>query len=180
VEPAISNQQAQSFVDPAIVSVGKKPAHAPLPDNAISSMPQEAPATPIKPLASATAAPLPTNTSPFVGVAKERHPRKPSAATLAAPFSSIDIADAGEPETDDALAQDPPTKAPKSRAAQLLHDTMNAPKTEDSPAKAEEWKRTRRGGKARKKEVSAQERRAAAAAAAAADLNSSPETFRKG
>lgn len=178
VQVAVPNthQHRQTFVDPAIVSVGKKPSHAPLPGDTVSAMPQEAPATPIKPLASATAAPLPTNTSPFVGIAKDRYPRKPSAATLAAPFSSINIADAGEQETDDATVQGPPPNVSKTRTSKLMNDLASAAQNPDeSPAKPEDsFKKTRRGGKARRKESTAQERRGGT------ELNSSPETARKG
>lgn len=179
--PAVPNthQHRQTFVDPAIVSVGKKPSSAPLAGNAVPVMPQEAPATPIKApastpiksLASATAAPLPTNTSPFVGIAKDRYPRKPSAATLAAPFSSINIADAGEQDTDEAIAQAPPSNVAKTRTSKLMNDLANAAqKPDESPARTEEsFKKTRRGGKARRKDLQG-----------GAELNSSPETARKG
>ena len=172
------HEPKHEFVDPAIVSVGKKPSMPP-PD-AVPALPQEAPATPIKPMSSATTAPLPSNTSPFVGVAKERSARKPSAATLAAPFSSIDIADAGEQEDDEATTEAPIARSAsisKSRTGKPMDDTpIRARKPEESPAKnAEEaWKRTRRGGKSRRKEVAAQERRLVA------EQNSSPETHRKG
>ncbi|KAF2181930.1 YjeF N-terminal domain-like protein [Zopfia rhizophila CBS 207.26] len=173
-----TRQAPEPFVDPAILSVGKRTSAAP-PSQSIASVPQEAPSTPIKPMASATAAPLPTNTSPFVGIAKERNPRKPSAATLEGPFSSLNIADAGELDTDDIKTQEPSarrTSVTKTRTGKPMEDpTVPTRKLGESSVKPEEtWKRTRRGGKARRKEVAAQERRNGG------DLNSSPEAVRKG
>lgn len=165
------SQAPQPFVDPAILSVGKRASVAPPSNQPIAAAPQEAPATPIKPITSTAAAPLPPNASPFVGVAKERTIRKPSAATLEGPFSSLDIADAGELDSDDGKAQEQPsvrrTSITKTRTGKPMEDAPVA-KGEDS------FKRTRRGGKARKKEVAAQERRNGG------DPNASPEAKRKG
>ncbi|KAF2470069.1 YjeF N-terminal domain-like protein [Lindgomyces ingoldianus] len=173
-----SRQPPEPFVDPAILSMSKRTSVAPPSNQPVASVPQEAPATPIKPISTATAAPLPSNTSPFVGLAKERTIRKPSAATLEGPFSSLDIADAGEPDTDDIKGQEISARrasVTKTRTGKPMEDS-NTPsrKAEDVTVKNEEsWKRTRRGGKARRKEVAAQERRNGA------DVNSSPETARK-
>jgi enhancer of mRNA-decapping protein 3 len=165
-------QAPQPFVDPAILSVGKRASAAPSSSQPIAAPPQEAPATPIKPMTTATAAPLPTNTSPFIGAAKERNIRKPSAATLEGPFSSLNIADAEEPDSNDAGPRDGVAarraSITKTRTGKPMDDTQPIVKGEDS------FKRTRRGGKARKKEVAAQERRNGA------DPNASPEANRKG
>ncbi|KAF2865495.1 YjeF-related protein N-terminus-domain-containing protein [Massariosphaeria phaeospora] len=172
--PPVARQAAEPFVDPAILSMGKRTAVAPRPTHAVADAPLEAPATPIKPpISSASAAPLPVNTSPFVGVAKDRNFRKPSAATLEGPFSSLDIADAEEPDSDDAKTVGPAIRRvslTKTRTGKPMDDP-NAPpgaKPEDTA------KRTRRGGKSRKKEVAALERRNGA------ELHSSPEAVRKG
>ncbi|KAF2015013.1 YjeF N-terminal domain-like protein [Aaosphaeria arxii CBS 175.79] len=160
----------QPFQDPAILSVNKR-STAPSSSHPIAAPPQEAPATPIKPISSATAVPLPATTSPFVGVAKKQNVRKPSAATLEGPFSSLDIADAEEPDSDDAKTRQP---GPLRRAS--VNKTRSGKPMEDitTPGREDSYKRTRRGGKARKKEVAAQEKRKGA------DLNGSPDVVRKG
>lgn len=176
--PPTPIQPKSAFVDPAILSVGRRPSELPPPSHAVPAAPQEAPATPIKSIVSAAVTPLPTNTSPFIGVAKQRNLRKPSAATLTAPFSAIDIADAGEPDTDGPTIKDGSvrrTSVTKTRTGKPMDDpVIPAGKPMDSSAKPEEnWKRTRRGGKARRKELAAQEKRNGA------DLTSSPEAVRK-
>lgn len=157
------------FVDPAILSVGKRGSATPT-VHATPSLPQEAPATPIK-YATATAAPLPQN-PPFAGVSQSRTSRKPSAATLEKPFSGLEISDAVEVVSGDTLTQQASpmrrVSASKTRTGKPMEDPVTV-NTEDS------FKRTRRGGKARKKEVAAQERRNAA------ELNNtSPEAPRRG
>jgi enhancer of mRNA-decapping protein 3 len=140
-------QPAQPFVDPAILSMGKRTAAAP---------PQEAPATPIKPTTAASAAPLPQATSPFVGQAKQkqRSVRKPSAATLEGPFSSLDIADAEEADSETRTAQ------AAARRASINKTRTGKPMEDPSPQKNDDGgKKTRRGGKSRKKELAAQERK---------------------
>ncbi len=144
--PPVVQTQPAPFVDPAILSMGKRaPQVAP---------PQEAPATPIKPVtATITASPVKT-TSPFAGQAKRGSIRKQSAATLAGPFSSLDIADAEEADSE--------TKAPQLAVRRAsINKTRNGKPMEDvSPQKNDDGgKRTRRGGKSRKKELAAQERR---------------------
>ncbi|ORY09953.1 YjeF-related protein N-terminus-domain-containing protein [Clohesyomyces aquaticus] len=167
------------FMDPAILSMGKKTSIAAPSSQPVAAVPQEAPATPIKPLSSATTAPLPAKSSPYIALAKERPIRKPSAATLEGPFSSLNIADAGEADVDDAKGQDISIRRAsitKTRTGKPMEDPPSR-KAEDATATAkneESWKRTRRGGKARRKEVAAQERRNGG------DAGSSPETVRKG
>jgi enhancer of mRNA-decapping protein 3 len=142
-------------VDPAIVSVVKRGAPVPPARQAAASAPQEAPATPIKAVTASNAA-LPKNTSPFVGLAKEKNIRKPSAATLEKPFSALNIADAEEPESEDANEQEPPS----IRRISINQTRTGKPMENVQADKADEtFRRTRRGGRARKKEVAAQERR---------------------
>lgn len=110
----------------------------------------------MKPMAAPSAAPLPKHTSPFAGAAKQRSVRKPSAATLEGPFSSLDIADAEELDSDDKTVQATLRRASinKTRSGRPMDEAVV------QPGKSEENnKRTRRGGKSRKKEVAAQERR---------------------
>ena len=197
--PSSPIRPKQALVDPAILSMGKKPpvSRSEVPSNYVmapppniqanippvqahagvhvappsQATPQEAPATPIKPMTSATA-PLPINTSPFVGIAKGVNTRKLSAATLTAPFSAIDIADA--PAHPDEDTDDPTIKDSLVRRASITKTRTGKPM--DSPAKPEDtWKRTRRGGKARRKELAAQQRHNNGT-----DLTSSPEAVRKG
>ncbi|PSN65826.1 YjeF_N domain-containing protein [Corynespora cassiicola Philippines] len=162
----------EPFVDPAILSVGKRSSVVPPSNQHVAAVPLEAPATPIKPATVNTGAQLPNNTSPFVGAAKQRNVRKPSAATLEGPFSSLDIADAEELESDEK------TVLPDTRRASV-NKTRTGKPMEDGGAQAglkndDTYKRTRRGGKARKKEVAAQERRNGG------DIQSSPDASRRG
>ncbi|KAF1969081.1 hypothetical protein BU23DRAFT_540096 [Bimuria novae-zelandiae CBS 107.79] len=161
----------QPFVDPAILSMGKRTSAAPTPVKAPPGPPQEAPATPMKAMAAASTASLPKNTSPFVGAAKQRSVRKPSAATLEGPFSSLDIADAEEPDSDDKTVQSGLRRASitKTRSGKPMEDPVAQPAIKSE----ENNKRTRRGGKARKKEVAALERRNGT------DFQSSPDAARK-
>jgi enhancer of mRNA-decapping protein 3 len=147
--------QAGPFVDPAILSMGKRSV-APSSGLSVTAPPQEAPATPIKPTTAAGAAPLPQNTSTFVGHAKQRQPavRKPSAATLEGPFSSLDIADADEADSEARTAQ------AAARRASITKTRTGKPMDDPSPQKNDDGgKKTRRGGKSRKKELAAQERK---------------------
>jgi enhancer of mRNA-decapping protein 3 len=172
--PAPPNVQRahEPFVDPAILSVGKRTSIAPTPNQSLAGPPQEAPATPIKPLSVATVTPLTKHTSPFVARTKERNIRKPSAATLEGPFSSLDIADAEELESDENK-----TVQVAVRRVSLTKTRTGKPMDEPSVQAAikneESNKRTRRGGKARKKEVAALERRNGEG------LHSSPDAVRK-
>ncbi|KAF2005575.1 hypothetical protein P154DRAFT_551348 [Amniculicola lignicola CBS 123094] len=173
--------QQQPFMDPAIVSVGKRstmttPAHQPVP-----SAPQEAPATPIKPFPAAQTAVSPAKkNTPLAAAVKERerNMRKPSAATLEGPFSSLDIADAGEPDSDEGnIGQTELRRVSisKTRTGKPMEPPVEPPPLNESALKTEEsYKRTRRGGKARKKEIAAQERRNGT------DIYSSPDAARKG
>ncbi|KAF2122906.1 YjeF-related protein N-terminus-domain-containing protein [Lophiotrema nucula] len=169
----LTRQAPAPFVDPAILSMGKKTT--PAQTQPTASIPLEAPATPIKPLQAAAAAAMPKNTSPFVGVAKskERTVRKPSAATLEGPFSSLDIADAEGQDVDSDDIPVPPEQA--ARRSSINRTRTGKPMEDPKPAQQDgEFKKTRRGGKARRKEVQAQERRNND------PLNSSPEVPRKG
>jgi enhancer of mRNA-decapping protein 3 len=168
-----------AFVDPAIVSMGRKAVSQTHPQ--ATAIPQEAPATPIKPTNSAAAtaaaaAPFPKDTQPFVGnVAKERNIRKPSAATLEGPFSSLDIADAQELDSDDVQRQNVRrASVTKTRTGKPMEDPNIQSKRTENARFEEGWKRTRRGGKARKREVTAHEKRNGDG------LASSPEAVRKG
>ncbi|KAI8943134.1 hypothetical protein NX059_001165 [Plenodomus lindquistii] len=144
--------QAPNFVDPAILSVGKRSA-APTLGQTIAAPPQEAPASPIKPIGAGPVAPHPQNTS-FATRAKQRPIRKPSAATLEGPFSSLDIQDAEEADSETRAAQ------ASVRRASINKTRTGKPMDDPSPQKNEDGaKRTRRGGKSRKKELAAQERK---------------------
>jgi enhancer of mRNA-decapping protein 3 len=152
-QPAPQPAQAAPFVDPAILSMGKRTSTAPSLGPA-SAPPQEAPATPIKPVAAASAPGLPKNTSTFVGHAKQHNVRKPSAATLEGPFSSLDIQDAEEADSETRAAQ------VTARRASITKTRTGKPMDDPSPQKNDEnGKKTRRGGKSRKKELAAQERK---------------------
>jgi enhancer of mRNA-decapping protein 3 len=149
--------------------MGKRRAAAPSSNLPAAALPQEAPATPIKPIAAARMNPLPKNTSPFIGHAKERNIRKPSAATLAGPFSSLDIADAEEADSETKTAQ------PSVRRTSINKTRTGKPMDEPSPQKVDDGgKKTRRGGKSRKKELAAQERKNGA------DVQSGADAVRKG
>jgi enhancer of mRNA-decapping protein 3 len=149
-----TNTQPAPFVDPAILSMGKRTSTALPPNQALSAPPQEAPATPIKPVTGARNAILPKNTFPYVGSAKQRNMRKPSAATLEGPFSSLDIADAEEADSETKTIQ------PSLRRASINKTRNGKPMEDTSPQKLDDGgKKTRRGGKSRKKELAAQERK---------------------
>jgi enhancer of mRNA-decapping protein 3 len=115
-------------------------------------------------MAAASAAALPKNTSPFVAHAKQHSVRKPSAATLEGPFSSLDIADAEEADSETRTGQVAARRASitKTRTGKPMDDPSSQ-KNDDS------GKKTRRGGKSRKKELAAQERK-----------NGDAETVKKG
>lgn len=151
--PAAQTQPAP-FVDPAILSMGKRAPQVAAASLSVAALPQEAPATPIKPVAAATAAPLAEPSSSFTGQAKRGSIRKQSAATLAGPFSSLDIADAEEADSETKTA------VPAVRRASINKTRNGKPMEDVSPQKNDDGgKRTRRGGKSRKKELAAQERR---------------------
>jgi enhancer of mRNA-decapping protein 3 len=148
--------------------MSKRTSTAPSSNQLAAAPPQEAPATPIKPVTAARTVTLPQSTS-RVGLGKGHNTRKPSAATLEGPFSSLDIADAEEADSETKTAH-----ANVRRAS--INKTRNGKPMEDmSPQKHEDnSKKTRRGGKSRKKELAAQERRNGG------DLQSGPDTARKG
>ncbi|KAF2102785.1 YjeF N-terminal domain-like protein [Rhizodiscina lignyota] len=95
---ATPTQASQPFVDPAIVSMGKRPSIQSTRSSFQTGPPfpasvQEAPATPMKPAAAAVP---PPKRSAHVGASN--HPTGPrnAAATLTAPFSGLDIGDNAE------------------------------------------------------------------------------------
>ncbi|KAF2028682.1 YjeF_N domain-containing protein [Setomelanomma holmii] len=146
--------QPASFVDPAILSMGKRAPAGSSSIQPVAAPPQEAPATPIKPLTAARANTLPKNTPAFIGHVKERSVREPSAATLEGPFSSLDIADAEEADSETKTVQ------PGVRRTSINKTRTGKPMDEPSPQKLDDGgKKTRRGGKSRKKELAAQERK---------------------
>jgi enhancer of mRNA-decapping protein 3 len=147
--------------------MGKRTSTAPSSNQLSAAPPQEAPATPIKPVAPVRAATLPKHAPTFIGQSKGRNTRKPSAATLEGPFSSLDIADAEEADSE--------TKKIASVRRASINKTRNGKPMEDmSPQKLDDGgKKTRRGGKSRKKELAAQERKNG-------DLQSGPDSARKG
>lgn len=156
--PATRPSAHEPFVDPAILSVGKRSSAAPAQNLAVHATPLEAPATPIKPLTSVAATTVPKDTASYSDHTRDRPIRKPSAATLEGPFSSLDIADA-EDQSDD-------SKSARIVRRTSINKTRTGKPMDDPavriPVKAkneESSKKTRRGGKARKKEVAAQERR---------------------
>ncbi|EDU42964.1 YjeF-N domain containing protein [Pyrenophora tritici-repentis] len=138
--------QAAPFVDPAILSMGKRTSRASSLIQPVAAAPQEAPATPIKPMTAASAA--------TVSNKKHHNIRKPSAATLEGPFSSLDIADAEEADTEAKTAQ------AMARRVSINTTRTGKPMDDSSPQKNDDaGKKTRRGGKSRKKELAAQERK---------------------
>lgn len=152
--------------------MSKSTSVAPTPTQPLPGPPQEAPATPIKTASLTTVTPAAKHATPLGGHGKERSIRKPSAATLEGPFSSLDIADAEDLESDDRKTAQGTTRRVsinKTRTGKPMDDPgpQATTKSEDSN------KRTRRGGKARKKELAALERRNGEG------LNSSPDAARK-
>jgi enhancer of mRNA-decapping protein 3 len=161
--------QSKPFVDPAILSMGKRSSIAPSSSLPVPAPPQEAPATPIKPASVAKAATLPGNAPSFAAAAKHSNVRKPSAATLEGPFSSLDIADAEEADSETRAVQ------PGLRRASINKTRNGKPMEETSPQKLDDGgKKTRRGGKSRKKELAAQERKNGG------DTNTGLDAARKG
>ena len=126
---------AAPFVDPAILSVGKRTTNALASNQLAGAPPQEAPATPINPVAGASAAPLPKNVSTSVNHLKQQNMRKPSAATLEGPFSSLDIADAEEADNETRSARIAP------RRASVTKTRTGKPMDDVSPQKNEDGKR---------------------------------------
>jgi enhancer of mRNA-decapping protein 3 len=99
-----------------------------------------------------------------VGHAKKTNVRKPSAATLEGPFSSLDIADAEEADSEARTGQ------LAARRASITKTRTGKPMDDPSPQKNDDnGKKTRRGGKSRKKELAAQEKK-----------NGDVETVKKG
>jgi enhancer of mRNA-decapping protein 3 len=161
--------QSKPFVDPAILSMGKRSSMAASSNLPVPAPPQEAPATPIKPASVTQAATLPRNAPSFAATVKHRNVRKPSAATLEGPFSSLDIADAEEADSETKAVQ------PGLRRASINKTRNGKPMEDTSPQKLDDGgKKTRRGGKSRKKELAAQERKNGG------DTNTGPDAARKG
>lgn len=145
--------------------MGKRTSAAPSSRYPLAAPPQEAPASPIKPIPAATAVALPKNAAPFAGRPKERPIRKPSAATLEGPFSSLDIADAEEADGETKTVQ------ASVRRASINKTRTGKPMEDPSPQKNEDGgKKTRRGGKSRKKELAAQERKNGGEVTAGSDV----------
>jgi enhancer of mRNA-decapping protein 3 len=98
--------EPDNFVDPAILSYGRKPSAAAVGSVTANLVPQEAPSTPVKVKSPKVVASLPQNTSPFTGAPTSPAPKKGTgrkkgknaAATLKAPFSNLDINSAAEQE----------------------------------------------------------------------------------
>lgn len=101
-------QPQKPFIDPAVLSMGKRP-DVPLQQASRTPVaPLEAPSTPLK---LAATAPAPSNTSPFIGEAKTKlqaagqRKKRNDPATLTAPFSGSNIGDSaavvGAEETDE-------------------------------------------------------------------------------
>jgi len=147
--------QQPAFVDPAILSMGKRNSTAPPSSQLAAAPPQEAPATPIKPVPNARTATASKTMPPAAGPPKPRNIRKPSAATLEGPFSSLDIADAEEADSETKTVQPSVRRVSitKTRNGRPMDDDQSTQKLDDGA------KRTRRGGKSRKKELAAQERK---------------------
>ncbi|KAL5119872.1 enhancer of mRNA decapping [Pleosporales sp. CAS-2024a] len=159
--------QPAAFVDPAILSMGKSTSAA-LPIQLAAAPPQEAPATPINPVPTAArTTALPKPTASLIKQSTRNSTRKPSAATLEGPFSSLDIADAEEADSET-------KKVSSVRRASINKTRTGKPMDDSSPQKLDDGgKKTRRGGKSRKKELAAQEKRNGG------DLQSGPDTARK-
>ncbi|EON64102.1 hypothetical protein W97_03332 [Coniosporium apollinis CBS 100218] len=177
-------QQRQAFVDPAILSYGKRPTGTPA--KAVNDVvtqaiprPQEAPATPVKHLAAAAAAALPSNTSPFVGEARRpsqvrsaEKRRGDAAATLTAPFSGMDLGPADEVLDD----TDEPTVIGGSVRRASLTKTRSGLPMDMSSKPGDTMKRTRRGGKGKRR---GSQHGAFPGGNDAEALESSPEVARK-
>jgi enhancer of mRNA-decapping protein 3 len=168
-QPVQPPAQPAPFIDPAILSMGKRNSTAPSTNQLVAAPPQEAPATPIKPNSVARAASVVKTAPQFAHNMKGHNVRKPSAATLEGPFSSLDIADAEEADSETRTAR------PDVRRASITKTRNGKSMDDPSPQKLDEaGKKTRRGGKSRKKELAAQERKNGG------DALLNPEAVRKG
>jgi enhancer of mRNA-decapping protein 3 len=103
----IAQPQPDRFVDPAILSFGRKPsAIPPFTAERVQPAPQEAPSTPVKVTPPTALEALPQNIAPFIGAPQQAAGKKSlskkkgrdAAATLKAPFSNLDINSAAEQE----------------------------------------------------------------------------------
>lgn len=135
VEPA---KPKQAFVDPAILSFGKRPA----------VQTAEAPTTPLKPIAAAAAAKKPGNTSPSVGVAKKASisgksgKTKEDPATLTRPFNALGLETGEDVEESD----DPTINEEHMRRASISKTRTGKPL--ETPVKA--VKKTKKGARGKK------------------------------
>lgn len=182
-QPGTIHAQAQvqrkSFVDPAILSVGRKPSVATVVEIPASvptpRLPQEAPSTPAKPLAQATKAPRPISTSAFVGGPKKAGVDSLTegiqniSATLSEPFTGLQIKPEviGGDDSDEALG-------PEDSLRRLsLTKTRTGKPMETSPKPADGAKKTRRGKSKKNNNTPGQSRQAQAA------VESPPERAKK-
>ncbi|EOD46794.1 putative n domain protein [Neofusicoccum parvum UCRNP2] len=135
VEPA---KPKQAFVDPAILSFGKRPA----------VQTAEAPTTPVKPIAAAAAAKKPGNTSPFAGIAKKASisgksgKAKEDPATLTRPFNALGLETGEDVEESD----DPTINEEHMRRASISKTRTGKPL--ETPVKA--VKKTKKGARGKK------------------------------
>ncbi|GME57707.1 YjeF-related protein [Neofusicoccum parvum] len=136
VEPA---KPKQAFVDPAILSFGKRPA----------VQTAEAPTTPVKPIAAAAAAAKkPGNTSPFAGIAKKASisgksgKAKEDPATLTRPFNALGLETGEDVEESD----DPTINEEHMRRASISKTRTGKPL--ETPVKA--VKKTKKGARGKK------------------------------
>lgn len=180
--------QPYHFVDPAIVSVGRKPTASVqqisnVPPQNSASILSEAPSTPLKMISPQSLEALPREhispsaDAPAATAAKVQRPRAPpnkktsrnTAATLTAPFSGLDIsAAAGErlDETDDA--------PPAASGRRISVNTTRTGELMDDPPQTTENKRPKQRAR-KKKEV-----KQAARSLSVDGLQTSPDVTRRG
>ncbi|KAK7530497.1 YjeF N-terminal domain-containing protein [Phyllosticta citricarpa] len=164
--PAPASKPKQNFVDPAILSVGKKPASG-------ASTAHEVPSTPVKPVDAIPPPTLPRNNPHFPQPAKKPSvsakttKSKEDPATLTAPFDALGLesgSDSGDSTTNE--GHKPKVSIDKTRTGKPM----------ETPLKGDEGRRRKRGGRGGKKQREDQlfppERDAAAP-------QLSPETQRK-
>ncbi|KAK8162187.1 YjeF-related protein N-terminus-domain-containing protein [Phyllosticta citrichinensis] len=164
--PAPASKPKQSFVDPAILSVGKKPASG-------ASTAHEVPSTPINPVDAVPPPSLPRNTPHFPPPAKKPSvsakatKSKEDPATLTAPFDALGLesgSDSGDSTTNE--GQKPRVSIDKTRTGKPM----------ETPLKGDEGRRRKRGGRGGKKQ---REDQLFPPAREAAAPQLSPETQRK-
>lgn len=142
VEPAKPKKQA-AFVDPAILSFGKRPGSV--------SQTTEASTTPVNTTAAAAGARPPGNTSPFIGAGKKMSvsgkpgKSKEDPATLTRPFNALGL-EAGE----DAEESDDPTIMEENVRRASISKTRTGKPLETASKSAEAGKRVKRGTRGKK------------------------------